>query len=365
MAETVSVPADLLRRQLEDILTRWRMSPGDVVETASVMIDTDLRGIDSHGIAMLPVYADLRKSGKIDMTGVHRVVRDGAGTALIDAGRGLGHPAAARAMDMAIAKARAGGLGAVAVRNSNHYGAAGAYALRAAEQGLIGFAATNAGNRAIVPTRARAAVFGTNPLAFAAPARRNPPFVFDMATSTVAVGKIKLAWYARREMPRGWVMSEAGEEITDPDRFYDRKGIRHPGFGLSPLGGLPEMSSHKGYGLAAMVEILSSMLSGAAFIGLSSREEHDTGHFFMALDPGAFREDDGFLDDMDAMIDSLHDLEPVDPAAPVLVAGDPERAAKRTREADGIPMPAKLCDQIRAISAECGAEDLLAGRVTV
>ncbi len=359
MAATVRVPGDVLRHQLEAILTRWQMAPGDVATTARIMVDTDLRGIDSHGVAMLPVYAELRASGKIDMAGVHRVVRDGAGTALIDAGRGLGHPAAARAMDLAIEKAHAGGIGAVAVRNSNHYGAAGAYAMRAAERGLIGFAATNAGNRSIVPTRAREAVFGTNPLAFAAPARRNPPFVFDMATSTVAVGKIKLAWYAHRAMPEGWVVDEAGSPVSDPDRFYDAGGTRQPGFGLSPLGGLPEMSSHKGYGLAAMVEILSGLLSGAAFIGLSSREAHDTGHFFMALDPGAFRDDDGFLDQMDDMLDYLRGLQPVDPAEPVLVPGDPERTAEAARTAAGIPLPVKLADQIRAIAADCGAEDLL------
>ena len=204
--------------------------------------------------------------------------------------QGMPHAPSLRAMDLAIDKARTTGLAAVVVRNSNHFGAAGAYALRAAQAGMVGLVASNAGSRGVVPTRAKEPVFGTNPLAFAAPTKRNRPFVLDMATSTVAIGKVKLAVYNDKPMPAGWLVDDQGRTVTDPTLAFDGHGRLKPGYGVTPLGGLPELSSYKGYGLGAMVEILGSMLTGAPCIGmLEDRNDHQTGHFFLALDPTAFR----------------------------------------------------------------------------
>ena len=354
------IPIDTIQAQISAVLSAWGM-PADIVQvTADIMAETDLRGIDSHGIAMLPLYAQQRGLGKIVMAPAITVVKQGPVTGLIDGGGGLGHAPAAQAMQLAITMAQAMGLGAVTVSHSNHFGAAGAYALMAARAGLIGMAMTNAGGRIIVPTRAKEPVFGTNPIAFAAPRAAGRPFVLDMATSTVAVGKVKLAHYNNRTMPEGWASAPDGSTITDPALAFDGHGRLKPSFGLSPLGAQPELSSHKGYGLAAMVEILTSMLSGAPFIGvLGDHSQHQTGHFFLAMDPGCFREDGAFEAELDGMVAMLHGLEPNDPALPVRVAGEPEDLAAAERSAAGVPMPDMLLDQLKEICRDCNVPYLL------
>ena len=359
---TFRVSHELIARQLDGVFRAWNMA--DEVRDAAVeiMVETDLAGIDSHGIAMLPLYALLKSQGKIVVRPEIALVAETPATALIDAGASLGHAPAKRAMGMAIEKAKAVGVGAVAVRNSNHFGAAGAYALMAARAGLIGISTTNAGSRAIVPTRASEPAFGTNPIAFAAPARENPPFLADMATSTVAVGKVKLAYYAGKALPEGWAVDNDGATVTDPATVFDGNGRLKPEFGLTPVGGTEAGASHKGYCLAAMVEILSGTLTGGPFIALGERAEHRTGHFFLALDPLAFGGGAGdFETDMDAMIASLYGLKPSDPKRPVLVPGDPEHRARAERMEHGVPVPHVLAEMIRKVCREANAEYLLEG----
>lgn len=353
----LTVPIDLLRRQLTGIFGGWGMREDLIGTTVEMMLYADIHGIDSHGVGMLPYYAEWRTEYQINMTPEIAVVRDGPATALLDGDAGLGHAAAHRAMRMAMEKAAAIGLGAVAVRNSGHYGAAGAYAAMAAEEGLIGIAMTSAHHRIIVPTFSAEPMFGTNPIAFAAPAGKNPPFSLDMATSTVAVGKVKLAQRHGRKLPVGWASDGDGRPTTDPDTALEH-------FMLSPLGGTRELGSHKGYGLAAMVEILSTMLSGAVFAGTRAERRPElvhmgVGHFLMAVDPAAFRDTEDFEADMDDMIDALRANRPVDADRPVLVAGDPEYAAAAERRTAGIPLPQSLADEVRAIAGECGAPWLL------
>jgi LDH2 family malate/lactate/ureidoglycolate dehydrogenase len=360
----VRVTQAIVRAQIKTILNAWGMPQDAITPTVEVMVETDLRGIDSHGIAMLPLYNQIRRQGKIEMRPNIEVVKDAGVLALIDAGGGLGHAAASQAMTLAIDKAKAQGMAAVGVRNSNHYGAAGAYALMAARAGLIGICMTNAGSRAIVPTRAKEPVFGTNPLAFAAPAGRNDPFVLDMATSTVAIGKIKLAVYAGKQMPDGWVVDGGGDRVTDPTQAFDGHGRLKQEYGVTPLGGLADLSSHKGYGLAAMVEILCSMLTGAPYIGgVEDRLQHQTGHFCFALNPGVLRDSDDFAADIDAMIDHLHGLEPADPELPVLVAGDPEEASYQERLENGIPIPQILFEALADICRETNTEFVISTRL--
>jgi len=359
-APLTRVPVDTIHAQISAVLSAWGM-PDDIVRvTADIMAETDLRGIDSHGIAMLPLYAQQRRLGKITVDPEISVVKEGPVTGLIDGGGGLGHAPAAQAMQLAIAKAKAMGLGAVTVTHSNHFGAAGAYALMAARAGLIGMAMTNAGSRIIVPTRATEPVFGTNPIAFAAPRAAGQPFVLDMATSTVAAGKVKLAHYNNRPMPDGWASAPDGSAVIDAAEAFDGHGRLKSGYGLSPLGGRPELSSHKGYGLAAMVEVLCSMLSGAPFIGVvEDRNQHKTGHFFLAMDPGCFREDGDFEAELDGMVAMLQGLAPADPALPVRVAGEPEDLAAAERAEAGVPMPQMLLDQLKEICRDSNAPYLL------
>ncbi len=248
MANTAAkVPEWMLHGQLEAIFRAWGFPADQARISADVLTEADLLGIDSHGITLIPLYDELIRSGMVVTDPDIRTVRDFGATAVIDGGGGFGQAPSARAMDLAIEKARALGIGAVAVRNSNHFGAAGVYVLRAAEQGFVGISTTAVFKASIVPTHGREARFGTNPIAFAAPAGRNRPFLLDMATSTVALGKFKLHAREGKAIPPGWALDEAGQPQTDPNQaLVDRL--------MTPLGGSRDTGGHKGYGLAAMVE---------------------------------------------------------------------------------------------------------------
>ncbi len=343
------VPAAALERFIHQVLTAWGMPEAAARDSTAVMMAADLRGIDSHGISMLDIYERWKQVGKFRVGALPRVVLDRPVLAVIDGGGGLGHHPSRLATEMAIAKARAMGLAAVSVRNSHHYGAAGVYAWQMAEAGLIGISCSGVHNAATVPTFARVPMFGTNPWAFAAPAGRNPPFVLDMATSTVAIGKLKIASFAGKPVPEGWALDAEGRPVTDSAAAYAQPRV-------TPLGGSREQGSHKGYGLAAMVEILSTQLSGATYTPLRPKEQapDDVGHFFLAIDPAAFRPEGGFEADMDALIDALHGCPPADPARPVLVHGDPERAAEAERRRDGIPVPAALRASLTEVARRAG-----------
>ncbi len=352
--ETIFVPADLLRRQVAGLLAAWGVPADQVAETAEALLASDIMGIDSHGCALLPFYDQQRRSGKVVMAPAIRVARDVGAVALIDGGGGFGEAPATRAIDLAVAKAKAFGIGAVGVRNSNHYGAAGVHALRATAHGLIGISTSAVWDTAIVPTFGAKAMLGTNPFAFAAPARRNPPFYLDMATSTVAIGKLKLANMAGKALPEGWVVRRDGSPQTDAAQaLLDRL--------LTPLGGDRTHSGHKGYGLAVMAEILSTVLSGSTYAPLrpDDAKRYNVGHFLMAINPEAFRDDGGFADDLDALIDALRATPPADPARPVMVAGDPEHASRRQRELEGIPIPRPLAVQLRNLCEAVGAAYVL------
>ena len=331
---------------------------GEQVEiTVRMLVAADLRGIDTHGVAIVPLYDEFRRTGKLTLNPEIKVVRETPAIALMDGGGGLGQFPSFKAMNLAIEKCAALGVGAVAVRNSNHYGAAGVYALLAAEQGYIGLSTSSVWRPTVVPTFGAEPMFGTNPIAFAAPAGHHPPFCLDMATSTVALGKIKLAAMHGKPISPGWAVDEQGKPLTDP-----RQALKHGC--MTPLGGTAEMSSYKGYGLAAMVEILSTMLSGAFFSTTRAKrhpeaERFNIGHFFLALDPRAFREAGEFQEDMDHLIDALHATRRANAAQPVFVAGEPEQACYAERSRNGIPISEALAQEIRRIADNCGAPYLI------
>jgi LDH2 family malate/lactate/ureidoglycolate dehydrogenase len=360
----MNVSAERIREQITAILTAWGMDPALVRTTTDVMLATDLAGVDSHGISMLMDYDQSRLKGKLNLRAKPRVVRENPVTALIDADAGLGHPAAVMGMELAIKKAQALGVGVVAVTNSHHFGAAGYYASLAPPHGLIGLVTSASRTISVVPTRAAVPVLGTNPIAFAAPARRNQAFLLDMATATVAVNKLKVYDLNGKTLPSGWVLDEAGQPIRDPAAALDTIRNRDVG-GLTPIGGTAEMSSHKGYGLGMVAHILGGVLAGASFspIRVKTQQPSDPdnlGHFFLALDPTQFRDEGAFESDLDAAIDVLHQTRPADPALPVLVPGDPEAATRAQRLRDGIPIPDTLAARLREVCERCGAPFLLA-----
>lgn len=335
----VRVPADTLRQQVEAVLRAWGMPAEAAAETAGHVLYADLHGIDSHGCAMLRHYHERLAAGRLRADATVEVVRDEPATALVDGGGGLGHVPAALAMRLAIEKARASGVAAVAVRNSGHFGAAGAYAAMAADAGLIGLVTTNAAEPAVVPTFGRDPKLGTNPIALAAPAGRNRPFLLDMATSAASLGQAVVAWRKGRPIPAGWAIDPSGRPVTS-----GRAAARHRR--MLPLGSTRTMGSHKGYGLATAVEILSSVLSGSEAVG----------HFTLALDPEAFRT--GFEESLDTLLDDLRATPPVR-TDPVQVAGDPERAAAAERARGGIPLARAVVEDIRGVARAAGAEFLL------
>jgi len=278
MAESaILVSHTRLHEFIVTALVAMKMSRPIAEVTAGLMVRTDLRGVDSHGIGMLPRYHELWQAGYIRMDAEPSVVRDEVATGLFDGQKGLGHYVSTRAMQACIEKARTYGLGMVAVRNSGHYGAAANYSMMALEHDMIGLSMTNSPYVAMVPTFGRKAMLSTNPISFAAPAGRHAPFVLDMATTTVAIGKLSVASRWNTPIPSGWALDDAGTPTTDPFVALKHRLV-------TPLGGTRDLGSHKGYGLGMMVDILSGVMSGAVYGDLfyrSDRQERrvqDVGH---------------------------------------------------------------------------------------
>ena len=341
------------RAQLKAILLAWGMPEDNADATADILSWADLHGVDSHGISMLPGYDRLRRTGRANMEARPRIVRETPVSALVDGDGGLGHVPARFAMQVAIDKAKACGIAIAAVRNSAHFGATGYYTLMAAKEGLIGMACTSASSIQVAPTFGKEAKLGTDPWSFAAPAADGPPFLLDMATTTVAAGRIRNKANEGLACPPGWVLDKDGLPSTDPLEAREKGGF------LTSLGGSPENSSYKGYGLAAMVNILASCLSGATLITdpqhTKKPQGMDIGHFFMAIDPGLFRAADDFKSDVAQFCNDLRATKPIDPAQPVMVAGDPQWNYAKQRMAEGIPVGPGLLAQVRQIAQASAA----------
>jgi LDH2 family malate/lactate/ureidoglycolate dehydrogenase len=347
-------PAEIIEKQTAAFLIAFGMPDDYVAITASIMTDADMRGIDTHGIACIPNYHERQTNNWVTLDGPITVVRDNPATALLDAGGCLGYPAAHQAMQMAIEKAKKVGLGSVAVRNSAHYGAAGYYSRMAAREGLVGFATTGTSAPRVVPALAAEGALGTNPIAFTAPTKRNKPFNLDMATSTVASGKIRNKAVEGQELPLGWALDRDGQAVTDSAEYRN-------GLNMTSLGGTRELGNHKGYGLGAMVEIMSCCFTGASFVmspnhGKRTPGTMELGHFFIAINPVFFREAGQFEETTDQLIDDLHATTPIDPSQPVLVAGEPEDMIEEERAKTGIPMPPGLRAALAKLAGECGAK---------
>jgi LDH2 family malate/lactate/ureidoglycolate dehydrogenase len=350
-------PYERHRAQLEAILSAWGMPADNAATTADILSWADLHGVDSHGISMIPGYDRMRRGARANMQARPRIIKETPVSALVDGDGGLGHVPGRFAMQVAIDKAKASGIAIVAVKNSAHFGATGYYALMAANAGLIGMACTSNSLAQVAPTFGKEAKLGTDPWSFAAPAANGNPFLLDMATTTVAAGRIRNKANEGLPLPPGWVLDKDGKPSTDPLEAREKGGF------LTSLGGSPENSSYKGYGLAVMVNILAACLSGSTLITdpLAGKKPqgNDIGHCFIAIDPGLFRDPADFAADVSRLCDDLRATEPMDPAEPVMVAGDPQwKYAARRREA-GIPVGPGLLNQIRQIAQACAAPWLL------
>ncbi len=324
---------------------------------ADNLLAADLRGIDSHGVARLSGYYRLFEAGRLKGDAAYRIVHETPSTALLDAGAGLGLVSAQLAMETAIQKAQAVGSGWVSVRNSNHFGIAGRYALMAARQGMIGFAFTNA-SPLVAPARSNQRMLGTNPIAVAIPAGKYPPLVADMATTAAANGKLEILQRKQKPAPEGWILDKDGRPTTDPTA---------PGQGgsLLPLGSDAERAYHKGYALGAVVDILSGVLGGSgfgpwvppfvAFLQPRADAPHPgLGHLMGALRVDAFRPSDEFEQDMETWIEAFRDAPALDAAAPVLIPGQPEHEAEQERLENGIPLIGSVVEDLKALAGKVG-----------
>ena len=337
----------------------WGMPEENAEPTADILSWADLHGVDSHGMSMLPGYDRLRRSGRAKMDARPKIVKETPISALVDGGGGLGHVPAHFAMQVAIDKAKQSGMAIAAVRNSAHFGATGYYTLMAAKEGLIGMACTSASGIQVAPTFGKEAKLGTDPWSFAAPSGDDgQPFLLDMATTTVAAGRIRNKANEGLECPPGWVLNKDGLPSTDPLEAREKGGF------LTSLGGSPENSSYKGYGLAAMVNILGSCLSGATLITDPQHTQEAAGQWISATSSwrsirGCSATASEFQDDVARFCDDLRATTPIDPAQPVMVAGDPQWNNAAKRMAEGIPVGPGLLNQVRQIAQASAAPWLL------
>jgi len=324
---------------------------------ANVLVSADLRGIDSHGVARLAGYIRLYDNGRLNPTPQIKILHQTPSTALIDGDKGLGLVVAPFAMEIAQEKANNVGTGWVAVQNSNHFGIAGYHAMKALDHQMIGWAMTHAAPL-VTPTFSKEKLLGTNPIAIAIPAKSEPAFVADFASTAVAYGKLEILQRKGLDTPDGWVQDKYGNPCNDAFAIKN-------GGALLPLGGDREHGSHKGYALGAMVDILSGVLSGANFgpwvppfatAGFMSTVKsvgNGTGHFLGAMRVDAFRPVDDFLSDMDKWINRFKNAEAVE-GQKVLIPGDPERLLEAERKKSGIPLLEPVVKDLEILSARFG-----------
>ena len=333
--------AQQLREFTQNVFLKMGCPEADAKLAADVLLRSDLRGIDSHGVARLSGYVRLWEKERINATPNIKVVHETPTTATIDGDAGLGLVVAPFAMKVAIEKAKTYGSGWVAVKNSNHFGIAGYHALMAVEQDMIGISMTNA-SPLVAPTYANERLLGTNPMCYAFPAGKYPPVVVDMATAAAANGKLEIAQRANKNIPEGWVQDQYGKTVTDPHELKK-------GGSLLPLGSDKDHGSHKGYGLSATVDILSAVLSGAnygpwvppfvAFLEPSANPVGaGIGHFFGAMRVDGFRPAQDFKDHLDNWISRFKAAKTIDPKQQVIIPGEPEYDFEQARNIDGIPL---------------------------
>ena len=355
MGEQRRYDSTKLERWIVQIFAAEGFTDEDAQHIASSLLYADEHGIESHGIQRVRMYDTALNSGRIDRSAAPSTVTETPVSAVIDGHHGMGQLVAMHAMSVAIHKAKTTGIGMVAVRNSGHYGTAGYYANLAADAGLIGISMTNT-RPAVVPTHSRQHFIGTNPIAFAMPAKPHN-FLFDAATSTVPAGHVELFAKLGNTMPQGWVTDELGQPVTDPVEGLKHITRQDTGGGLLPLGGGTETTGgHKGYGLSLIVELLTGVLSG----GNTSDKVSDFGagicHHFVAIDPGLFGDRASMVNHFSAYLDEIRAL-PALPGERVYVHGDKEVIARKDRQQHGIPMSDVTYQELVDISARLGVSE--------
>ena len=349
---------ETLRIFTRNIFLKMGCSEEHASLATDVLIQSDLRGIDSHGVARLSGYVRLWEKNRINPKPDIQIVYETATTATLDGDAGLGLVVAPFAMKIAIEKALKYGSGWVSVRNSNHFGIAAYHALMAVEKNMIGFAMTNA-SPLVAPTFSKERLLGTNPMCYAFPAGKYPPVIVDMSTSAAANGKLEIAQRSGKPVPEGWIQNDAGEISVDPDELKK-------GGALLPLGSDKDHGSHKGYGLSATVDILSAVLSGAnygpwvpPFVSFLEPSADPVGkgigHFIGAMRVDGFRPIDEFKSHLDTWIERFKAAETIPPHQKVIIPGEPELESEIFRKINGIPIIDAVYTDLNTLAAKLGS----------
>jgi LDH2 family malate/lactate/ureidoglycolate dehydrogenase len=350
--KAIRVPAKKLKAIVIGIFQKLGLPAEDAEICADGLVYADLSGVESHGVSnyLKLFYVAGLKEGKINPCPQIQTVHETPVTALLDGDGGMGFVVGARAMGVAIQKAKESIVGLVTVKNSRHYGMAGYYARMALTHDMIGLSITDT-DRLVLPTFGREARIGTNPISVAVPATEEAPFLLDMATSTVTIGKIMLARRAGTRLVNGWAADQEGRPTNDPEVAWAARN-------LLPLGGTYEQGSHKGYGLGVLVDILCGILSGA---GVRTDPELGAGvaHFFGALRIDAFRPGEAFKSMTDRYLRMLRTTTPVEGHERVYYAGLPEHETRQERKQTGIPLHEGVVAELRGLAKSLGVEAMI------
>jgi len=344
-ARSGTVDAEKLTNFAIRALQKVGVPEEDARITASILVATDLRGIDSHGVGHLAsMYIRGIKEGRTNPKPKMKLFSQAPSTAIMDGDRGLGFVVGYWAMTEAMRRAETTGAGFVTVRNSTHFGAGGNYAMMALSRNMIGISMTVGGKGMVAPGSVGRGVT-INVISIAVPAREEAPFVLDMATTVVAAGKIEIAMREGKTLPEGWVVDKEGKPITDPGRYYKEGGA------LLPLGGTPQTGSYKGFGLAVAVDILCRILSGS-----TASTQMAGNHFFGALRIDGFMPADEFKRRMDEMVREYRALPKAAGVDRIYLSGEVEQEIEKQRRRDGIPLHPTIVASLKDLAKELGIE---------
>ncbi len=356
MQKSVRVPVETLYNFMIAVFDKLGVPAAESKICADVLIESDLRGIESHGTGRLKMYYDRIKEGIQFATTKIDVISDRKATAVWDGNHGMGHVIGVHAMETALDKAEKYGMGSVAVRNSTHYGIAGYYALMAAKRNMLGFSFTNA-RPSIAPTFGVEPMLGTNPICFGVPTDMEYPFIYDAATSISQRGKIEVLDRAEEETPTGWAIGEDGTPITDSKQLLDSLVKRTAA--MLPLGGGTEiLGSHKGFGLATMVEILCASLANGSYgkdlLGWEGekRVPFKLGHFFMAINIDFFQDVEVFKKTTGDILRKIQNSKKDPEHEKIYVAGEKEYIIEKEIRAKGVLVNENLKKNIITMQEE-------------
>ena len=354
------IPWELVDDFMTAVFVKLGLPEEDARLCSDVLMQSDKWGIESHGCNRFkPIYVDRIRKGILNPITKIDVLKETPTTAVLDANDGMGMVASKKAMDMCIEKAHKYGMGMVAVRNSSHYGIAGYWANLAAKENMIGITGTNA-RPSIAPTFGVENMMGTNPLTFAMPTDEEFPFLLDCATSIIQNGKIE--YYARigKDTPAGMVIGRDGSTLTDSAQIL--KDLRSGNAALAPLGGIGEtLAGYKGYGYAAVVEILSAALQSGIFLkDLDGKDENGNlrpyhlGHFFIAIDTDAFMGAEAFKKTAGNILRNLRNSQKAPGQERIYTAGEKEHDVWMYRKDKGVPVTEAVQKEFIQLRDELG-----------